>query len=318
MNCREAQKTMDAMFGERSELPESEEVLEHMESCRECSDHFDLLGRLSESHGIPEPEESDLLAMRQAVMRSIRSERSPSPGIFAGFFRSLMASPVFAAGLGLLLLGAGFFGGRAMQERSSVPAAPTTVALGSEEQFINQIHRVAATNRELSDVENSPYVYSNVSVRDEGPSRVGLSFDVARHMEVVLPKDDPLVTEVLLQSLLSESSVGTKLKAVSWAGGQMDPRVRDALVKAMLQDENLGVRLQAQTSLVSQPADAEVEAALLQVLASEESVQMRLVAVDYLTRHNVPADLLRKAVDAGPNEGANALYLKTKGYVGQN
>jgi hypothetical protein len=93
------------------------------------------------------------------------------------------------------------------------------------------------------------------------------------------------------------------LKAIEKAENVLDPKIRGALVKAMLQDPNLGVRLQAQEKLAQRPGDAEIEAAQLAVLENEESVRMRLVAIDYLTRSRVDPDRLEKAVEAGAPDG---------------
>jgi len=73
---------------------------------------------------------------------------------------------------------------------------------------------VAARNADFEDVANSPYVYSNVQVGESSGEKIRLSFDVSRHLDLDLAKSDPLVTEVLVQSLIQPASIGTKLKAI--------------------------------------------------------------------------------------------------------
>ena len=56
-----------------------------------------------------------------------------------------------------------------------------------------EINAEAVANRNLSDVEDSPYTYSNVSFRRLNGDQVALGFDVTRHMEVVEPAGSDLV-----------------------------------------------------------------------------------------------------------------------------
>jgi hypothetical protein len=178
-----------------------------------------------------------------------------------------------------------------------------------------QMQREARRNTGLEDVENSPFRYANVSVEEAGDERIRLSFDVSRHLELTVPENDPLVTEVLVQSMLDAGSVGAKLEAIDRADNVLDPRVRGALVKAMLSDPNLGVRLEAQKKLAGRPGDREIAEALLAVLENEESVQMRLVAIEYLTQSRVDPKLLEKAVEAGEPAGRGAVRVKAADYI---
>jgi hypothetical protein len=154
-----------------------------------------------------------------------------------------------------------------------------------------------------------------VNVSEVDPSTVELKFDVSRHMEMKLPKRDPLVAEVLVQSMLQPNGVGEKLSAISASEDLRDPKLRPALVRTMLTDDNVAVRLKAQEKLLEQPPDAQVQNAMLDVLRKDNSVQMRLVAIDYLTRHQVAPQILRKAVETGEQEGSSVLYLRTSEYT---
>jgi hypothetical protein len=84
----------------------------------------------------------------------------------------------------------------------------------------------------------------------------------------------------------------------------------------MLYDANLGVRLMAQSKLIEQNSDPKVTDALLRVLQNEESVQMKLVAIDYLTRHKVEPGLIRRAI--APSGRRDAVYIQAMNYLNGN
>ncbi|HEY0789396.1 MAG TPA: hypothetical protein VGE86_12185, partial [Thermoanaerobaculia bacterium] len=230
---------------------------------------------------------------------------------------SLFRLPV-AAAVALAVAGAALFAaGGWIAARAGVGPAPTRLAAAGNPDIVlaRQMQREARRNTGLEDVENSTFRYANVRVEEAGEERVRLSFDVSRHLELTVPKTDPLVTEVLVQSMLDTGSVGAKLEAIDRADNVLDPRVRGALVKAMLTDPNLGVRLEAQKKLAQRPGDPEIADALLAVLENEESVQMRLVAIEYLTRSRVDPQRLEKAVEAGEPAGRGAVRVKARDYI---
>ncbi|MCM2317415.1 MAG: zf-HC2 domain-containing protein [Thermoanaerobaculia bacterium] len=310
-DCIEIQKAMDELFDESLSDARADELLAHIDGCPECARQWELLGRLR-AGAAAEPSDAEMLAMRRGVIRRIRA----SEGSGAGWLERLRAAlmvPAFGVAIAAFFVVGAFVAGRAT--RQQVPVRELPVASGGD-AIVDEIQLVASRNRQLSDVENSPFSYDNVEVEDAGGGKLALRFDVSRHVDVVLPKTDPLVADVLAQSLLEKSSVGMKLRAISYSEPVMSPKVREALAKAMLEDENLGVRMKAQEMLVQTSGEAAIEAALLGVLEKEESVQMRLVAIDYLTRGNVAPDRLRDAVtprDSGTE--VDAVYVRAMDYV---
>lgn len=307
MQCRSSQNDIDSLFageiGEGARLA----LMEHLSTCNECSDHFALVEEIA-AQAAAEPDDEDFLAMRRGVLQSIREERA------ASWWRRLpLAAAISAAVAGAaLLLALGWVGGRSSAGRLEV-ARP---ASGNPDIVLaRQMQREARANDALEDVENSPFRYANVRMKELEDGRVRLGFDVSRHLELTLPKNDPLVTEVLVQSMLDAGSVGTKLQAIDHAGNMLDPKIRGALLKAMLGDPNLGVRLQAQQRLLERPGDREIADALIAVLENEESVQMRLIAIDYLTRSRIDPDRLEKAVEAGEPAGRGAVRVKAREYI---
>jgi hypothetical protein len=144
---------------------------------------------------------------------------------------------------------------------------------------------------------------------------VNLSFDVSRHLELSLKRDDPLVTEVLVQSLIEPSGVDTRLNAILIAENTRDRKIKKSLIVAMLCDENLAVRMAAQLKLIERPGDPEVADSLLDVLEREQSVRMRLVAIDYLANSNIQPARLERAIAAGDKEGIDAVRVKASVYL---
>lgn len=273
----------------------------HVAKCIECAADLDLVDRLSDETIIPEPAETDLARMRRGVMREIEAPRR----------RNVARWIAAAAVLAVTFAGGLLVGNRRMPDSRPIAAAPSL----RSDAMASEIHTAATRHRRIEDVENSPFLYANVQVSEVDERTLELRFDVSRHMEMKLPKRDPLVAEILVQSMLQPNDVGEKLSAISASEDLRDPKLRPALVKTMLTDENVAVRLKAQEKLVEQPADAQVQSAMLDVLRKDNSVQMRLVAIDYLTRHHVAPQVLRQAVETGDQEGSSVLYLRTSAYT---
>ena len=131
-------------------------------------------------------------------------------------------------------------------------------------------------------MEDSPNIISNVAVRSVGEGRLAMSFDVARHIEIERPVNDPLVNEVLVHAILDQSSMGSRLKAVSMAARAENGKVEEALVFSMLDDPDLPVRMRALEILADRPISDGVEQGLTKVLRHDESMQMRLLAIEVL------------------------------------
>jgi hypothetical protein len=75
---------------------------------------------------------------------------------------------------------------------------------------MDALHAEAASNRGISDVEDSPYTYSNVSYRRLDGDRVALEFRRHDYLSTVESVRAPLAREVVAQSLLNPASVGER------------------------------------------------------------------------------------------------------------
>lgn len=301
IQCRKIQNELDRLFAEEIEPETHERIEAHLEACQDCREHRALLEEISGAY-VAEPSDAELAAMRADVLTSIRRERRASR------LRLPHAAAIAAVAGGALLLALGWSAGRA----TARPAAEQQVkAVNPDFALARQIQREARESQGRTDVDSARFRFANVQIEQQPGDQIRLAFDVSRHLELTLPKSDPLVTEVLVQSVLEAGSVGTQLEAIEQADNVLEPRVRAALVQAMLHDPNLGVRLQAQARLVERPGDPATTQALLAVLEKEESVQMRLVAIDSLARTRaVDANRLRQAVEAGEPQGRAAVRVR--------
>lgn len=315
--CTGIQKSMDELVSAGVDDARMDGVLDHIETCQECGAHFELLTRLRSEDLVDEPDDASFLEMRRNVIRGIRTGGADST-TFVEKMRALFAQPGFALGLAVLMLAAGFIAGTKSRRMTWPDTASPVMVASSDDPLVDEIQLAAARHTAFEDVMNAPYEYSNVRVTEQEDGLIGLSFDVSRHVEAAVPKNDPMVNEVLVQSLLGEASVGTKLRAISESNA-MDSKVKEALIRTMINDENLGVRLRAQGRLVALKGDSDVEKALLDVLKTEESVQMRLEAIDYLTEGNVQPELVREAVLGEDDEPrVDAVYVRAMKYVNES
>ena len=320
-DCNDGKKLLEVLMDTEVAEDERQKIFDHAETCPSCGELRKLHDYL-EKLGMPEPEESELLQIRRSVMRSVRSELAAggSGGMrrwlgdsLSGSLSGVRATPVFAMlAVGILLLAIGYVAGR-------WPASESVAVADSDPTSITgQLEYAAARNQRSTGGADSPFVYSNVRLQEVDPSAVRLMFDVTAQLDVVRAKDDPLVAEILVQSLLNHESVGTRLAAIE-AAGRLEPAVRDALITSMLEDESLAVRLKAISKLTAElgvgGGDEVVQDALLEVLRREESVQLRLLAIEHLARERVSPEALRAAVSVGRPEPGTAIYAKANDYV---
>jgi hypothetical protein len=268
-------------------------LLAHARGCEACRRvlelHRDLLALGSSA---PDPPGAELEAARAAVLRQVGRPVPRGRHVPVGVAAAL-------AGAVVVVFAAGFGAGRAR-------SAPGLAAAISAE---------AAANRDLADVEDSPFTVSNVAFRRAGEGRVELEFDVTTHLRLVEPVASEVVREVLVHSLVHPSSVGTRLEAMSYVTGGLEPKVRDGLLFAVRNDDNLAVRLEALGILCREPATPALRDAVLEVLREDASVEMRLRALDWLASHRTDRERLERAIDGGSPDGGQALRVRLAEYA---
>ena len=246
------------------------DLFAHLASCRDCRElmqfHEDLAVAGDEFAGV---DDRALAGVRGRVLEEIRSGAAPTAPVVSLAPRRFR---ILAAAAAVVMAIAAFAAGRMMAVGGSA---------GSD-TLVATLETSAQDHQRLSDVEDSANIISNVSVRRVGEGKVAMSFDVARHLEIVRPIEDPLVNEVLVHAMLDQTSMGSRLKAVSMAAAAGTGKVEEALVFSMLEDPDLPVRMRALEILSERPSSPSVENGLMRVLRHDESMQMRLLAIEVL------------------------------------
>ena len=290
--CERFESMLESYVASDAESQALSELLAHTKNCDACrrllAIHGDLLAAGAR---VPEPDEADLDYRQARVLRDVRRRRARRPLRFAAI----------AAGVILPFL-VGLIAGRMIPAR--------TGGAGASSQLLGALHAEAASNRGITDVEDSPFTYSNVSYRRLAGDRVALDFDVTTHLATLESTRSPLVREVVAQSLLNPSSLGERLKAMSFAAGVAEPKLEQAVLFALRRDESVAVRLAALTVLVGRLDDEEVRSALITALRDDPSVQVRLAALESLTSHRVDPRRIREAIRERPEPGNEPLMVR--------
>ena len=188
-------------------------------------------------------------------------------------------------------------------------------AQGSSLNIIRHINKIASENKQLIDIKNSDFRYSNTIIKEVDAENVALSFDFTTHVKIVRHKTDPVVRDVIAQSLLNPSNTGSELKAISFTENIIDRKIKEALIFSVHNAPMQAVRMKAMSSLMKYKEDPEVKDAFIQVLKEEESVQMRLTAIDYLQGININPDILWSVVEHMDNKLYSAVLIKAKKYL---
>lgn len=288
--------------------PENEQALrKHIETCQECRQlveaHFQLT---AQSIHLREAAPEDFMKVRQNVIRTIRN-RQAAPKItwyytIADYIPSFFAKPAVIVPLATIMFIAGFFLHSVILPPASQP----------DSNLIQQLNYTAKRNTDLHQVENSPYIFSDVRISDVNGDQIALGFNVSTHLELTRSKNDPLVKEVIAQAVLNPASLGNRLKAISYSEEIMDPKVKEALIFILLNDDNLAIRVKAMTSLANYPFDKATQDALLKIIKGDDPTQLRLLAIDYLTNQKLNKQTLEDAIKN--LDGSRDAFLRQKLY----
>ena len=290
--CQRFETMIESLASSELDSRELSSLLAHTRECESCRGLLSLHGDLTEAaERVPQPDDAELDLRQERVLRVIAQRRSRRP----------LRVALFAASL-ILPFVAGVLAGRASGAGSS--------ASGRSSRLIDALHAEAASNGKLAAVEESPFTYSTVSWRRVGEDRVALDFDVTTHLSSTEPLRSPLVNEVLAQSLLNPSSVGERLKTMSFAASELDPKLEQAVLFSLRHDESVAVRLAALTVLVGRSDDEDVQSGLMTALHDDPSVQVRLAALESLAARRVDHGRIREAIRGQKQPGDEALMVR--------
>ena len=304
---KEIKKLFEKLQAGELNQNELDKLEEYSNRFPEYKELFKVHQILSEAElPVPEPEPEQFSKMRADILREIRQKEEKVPGrlqLFIENIRGYVVRPEMA--LAALTLIIGFLLGRALP--------PDKDNLASD--IMDQITDLAQENKKLEDVRKSPLVYSNVAFKEVDQNNISLSFDVTTHLDMIGKKNDPLVREVIAQSLINPSNLGTELKAISYTEGMVDQKIKEALIFSMIKAPIMAVRLKAMVSLSEYESDQEIQEAFIDVLRKEESVKMRLFAIDYLTANKLTPDTLQRVISESEAPQNPALMIKVNEYI---
>jgi hypothetical protein len=263
---------------------------EHARRCLDCGALLELHGELSTmdtpNHVAPE---ADLRAMRNSVLKQI-ARNGQSGGVKhvdrvpAGVLLSSPARIAFGAAALLLV---GLFVGHSFSNPS----------VFDEGVLINELARQARSMSGPNPYWDSPVSYANVAVGGVNNGQVDLEFDACRRVDLVASLDSKLTREVLVHAILNPASLGGRLQAMEVAAVNSDSRLARALAEIMHKSDELAVRLAAMDALTRIPERSGLQEALLVTLRDDESVQMRLLALEHLVNGSVSPELINQTIN---------------------
>ena len=216
---------------------------------------------------------AQLADCRQDLMQAIRRENIVTGKLswvsrLRALFTPVMPQVAWQGALAMVLVAAGFWGGRATQQFRMAFFDQRSVAEHS-----------GIPGAALAAYEDIPDVRS-IST---GPGSSSVEIVVEERRTIRGDSNDPQI-QALLIAMSRSSNSGRRLDMIDLLRQRADdPQVRGALVKAMLEDENGGARLKALEALAPYKEDMDVRHALITTLRSDSNPGMRVNAIDLLT-----------------------------------
>lgn len=309
--CSNFQNLIKKLQTEKLNDQEEQTLKEHVSTCPGCAELLNIHLSLQRVDSfVTEPEEEVFKQLRQSVLTTInnRNQRVTAKRAqgFTEYVRTIFTRPEMAIAAVTLIIG--IFLGRLLP--------PTNNNFSSS--VINHIHSMAKTNTQLNDVQNSPYTYDNIQFKELDDETLALNFDVSTHVEIVRQKNDPLVRDVLAHSLLNRDNVGSELKSISYTENIMDQKIKEALILLLNNAPFMSVRLKAMQSLMNYKMDESVHAAFIKVLQEEESVKMKLLAIEYFKENILYPDKVESVIaEIDPIKG-KAILIHAQNFMKNN
>jgi hypothetical protein len=240
-------------------------------------------------------------ALRSNLMQTIRQEATVASrrtwiSRLAEFFDMSVPSFAWQAGLAVVLIAAGFWGGRTTELLRTAPDTPIVAE-----------QRVPIGGSSLAAYQDIPDVRSISS----GPGGAGIEIVVEERRTIRGNPNDPQI-QALLMTMSRSSNAGMRLDTIDLLRQRTDDaQVRSVLVEAMLQDENDGIRLAALDSLSPYKDEVEVRQALMSSLRGDSNPGMRVSALELLTAtpNRELVEVLQDVVRYDPN---NYVRLKSE------
>ena len=194
--CEKFENGIRSLIAGDPELEQLEELVDHCKTCADCRELFEMhrtLAHLGSRFDALEPV--DLARTRMLIVERVTANRRPrsAPGWMAPLMVPFRLRPLTA----VALLAIVFVLGLAVPRigKDSVPSA-RNLADG------------VFPNAGPIDLKNSPYNYSNVTVRLIDGNKVALAFDITKRVELVEPAQSEIVKKMLMHALFNPAPTG--------------------------------------------------------------------------------------------------------------
>ena len=280
-------------------LPSDKDILDqHLPSCLDCQSLMDIHEELMRIDGpVADPSPEALRVMRSRVLGQI--SQSNNGGRNSRFnHRVSLFVPAFAAAAVLVL---GVFLGSWFSRPASV-----------DDQLLNAITRQASIERSLEDSWDAPLFFSNVAVRDWNDTRVSLGFDVCRSVDLTTGLNSPVASDILTHAILNSDSMGGRMRAMEIAALSSDERLTRALVVSLQQDPDQTMRISALNALARKGDSEQIQLALLGALRDDDSVQVRLLALEHLVGQSQGLETLETIIREGSEATNPAVFQRVR------
>jgi len=263
---------------------------QHLNECPLCNELLELNDQLMKNTNYNPSEtlsSSDFENMRQKVFNSLSKNNTKTFSfkefIFSKFYNpTIRFSPGLAFALIIIVFLTGFYINKNLT-KSSVDYTNCQLA---------DIKKVALQNHTLNDVEDSPYLFTDVRIQRTDLGEIELDFNVTRTVRYVADQNDPLVKEVIAQALINQTNDGYRMVALDISENVIDPKIKEALIFTALYDENSAVRTKALEILGELKLDQKLQDAFIKILNNESSVAMKLMTLDILAKNNISSNAL--------------------------
>lgn len=303
--CKNYETYFEKLISKNISDQEHEELKSHVESCSNCSHLYKTNYNLSQiDNPIEKAKDEDFTNLRLKIIDKIGKQKDKSLSTkIQNIINTLVnysKKPEYA--IAAITLIVGFFLGRALPPDEN----------GLTGGILKQISAIAEENIYLSDSEKSSYRFSNVSLKELKNNSISMSFDVSTSLNIVRDKNDPLVKEVLTQTMMAPENIGSKLRAISYSESIVDNKIKQALIYSMHYAPMTSVKLKSMEGLMKYKLDQEIQDAFLKVLNEEKSVKLNLMAIDYLTKNNFNEDSLKAIIEKSDPLKSTAIFIRAK------
>jgi hypothetical protein len=193
-DCEKFENGIQALIAGDIDFEQLETLIEHCKSCADCRELFEMHRTLAYlGSRFDELEAVDLEGARRLVVEQVATKTGPRsrPGRMKTIWAPLTLRPLTAISIAAVVFILGMIAFYYVD-------GSTPVAMDITDQALSSVS--------LTDLENSPYSFSNVAVKYLDNNKISLSFDITKHVAVIEPTDSERVKKILMHAYASSPS----------------------------------------------------------------------------------------------------------------